>query len=114
MLQFVEFQLLLVSPIIAIWGIVLWRERPTWLGWTLWLGLVASFAAIAFLHSRMDQRLEFDSHAVTGHGFYSLHRVYLTISTGQWLLSLALLGLPMHRWKQEDRRDGDATNCAHL
>lgn len=90
---------------LTIWGIVLWRDKTTWLGWTLWLGLVLSLAALAILHDRMDQRLAFDSHAVTGQGFYSLHRVYLTISTTQWLTALALLRLSMHRWRQVDRRD---------
>jgi hypothetical protein len=87
---------------LTIWGIVLWRERTTWLGWTLWLGLVVSLAALAVLHGRMDQRLEFGSHAVTGQGFYSLHRVYLMISTAQWLAALTLLALTMHSWSNAD------------
>ena len=87
---------------LAIWGVALWREKTTWLDWTLWLGLILSLAALAVLHSRMDQRLEFDSHIVTGKGFYSLHRVYLTISTGQWLASLALLWLTLNRWRRTD------------
>jgi hypothetical protein len=66
-----------------------------------------SLAALAVLHGRMDQRLEFDSHIVAGQGFYSLHRVYLALSTAQWLAALALLGLTMHRWRQADRRDVD-------
>jgi hypothetical protein len=90
---------------LTIWGIVLWRDKATRLGWTLWLGLVLSLAALAILHGRMDQRLEFDSHAVTGQGFYTLHRAYLTISTTEWLTALALLGLTMHRWGQVDRRE---------
>ena len=90
---------------LTIWGIVLWRERTAWLGWTLWLILVVSLAALAILHGHLDQRLEFEPHAVTGHGFYSLHRAYLAISTAQWLASLTLLGLTMHGWRQADRRD---------
>jgi len=90
---------------LTIWGIVLWHERPTWLGWTLWLGIVLSLAVLAILHSRLDQRLEFDSHAVMGQGFYSLHRVYLTISTAQWLAALTLLALTLHQWRNADRRN---------
>jgi hypothetical protein len=54
---------------LTIWGFVLWRERTTWIGWTLWLGLVLSLAALAILHGRMDQRLELESHVVAGRGF---------------------------------------------
>jgi hypothetical protein len=89
---------------VTIWGVLLWREKTSWLGGTLWLGLVVSLILLVLLHGRMDQRLEFDSHAVTGQGFYSLHRVYLTISTSQWLAALTLLGVTMNRWRQADRR----------
>ena len=89
---------------LTIWGILLWRDETSWPGWTLWLILLLSLAALVMLHGRMDQRLEFDLHSVTGQGFYSLHRVYLTISTGQWMAGLTLLGLTLHRWSLADRR----------
>ncbi len=90
---------------LTIWGIVFWREKTRWLGWTLWLSLLLSLAALVILHGGMDQRLEVESHVVAGKGFYSLHRVYIALSAGQWLASLALLGLTIHRWRQADRRD---------
>jgi hypothetical protein len=91
---------------LTIWGFVLWRERTRWLGWTFWLAIVLSLVALVLLHGRMDQRLEIDSHVVAGKGFYSLHRVYLAFSAVQWLGSLGLLGLTMHRWREIDRRGG--------
>jgi hypothetical protein len=89
---------------LTIWGFILWRDKASWLGWTLWLILVASLVVLVFLHVGMDQRLETSSHLVTGQGFYRLHRAYLTISTAQWLAALALLGVTMHHWRQADRR----------
>ena len=90
---------------LGIWGIELWRDRTRWVGWMLWLSLLLSLAALVILHGRMDQRLEIDSHIVAGKGFYSLHRLYIALSAGQWLASLGLLGLTMHHWRQADRRD---------
>jgi protein-S-isoprenylcysteine O-methyltransferase Ste14 len=89
---------------LTIWGIELWRGRIRWPGWALWLGLVLSLVGVAILHTRMDQRLEVESHAVVGKGFYSLHRVYIALSAGQWLASLGLLGVTMHHWTQADRQ----------
>jgi hypothetical protein len=88
---------------LTIWGIELWRGRTKWPGWTLWLGLVLSLVALAILHSRMDQRLDFDSHIVAGKGFYGHHRLYIALSAAQWLASLALLALTMLQWKQAVR-----------
>ncbi len=90
---------------LAIWGFVFWREKMTWFGWSVWLGLVVSLAALAMLHGHMDQRLDLGNHLVSGQGFYSLHRVYLTTSTAQWLVALALLGFTIHQWQQMDRHD---------
>jgi hypothetical protein len=88
---------------LTIWGIELWRGRTRLPGWTLWLGLVLSLVALAILHSRMDQRLDLDSHIVAGKGFYSRHRLYIALNAGQWLASLALLAFTMLQWKQADR-----------
>lgn len=35
--------------------------------------------------------------------FYQWHRAYLLVSTGQWLVAVALVPLLLHAWRTEDR-----------
>ena len=62
--------------------------------WIAWLVLLVGQICLFLLHPQMDALLDFSNREILDEPrFYSLHRVYLCISTVQWLAGLGLLGM---------------------
>jgi hypothetical protein len=78
--------------------------RRRWLRGLLWLLMALALAALALLHSDLDRFLvargliNLDPEA-----FRPRHRLYLWVSTVQWVLGLAYLLLTLGAWRAEDR-----------
>ena len=64
-------------------------RRVAWISWAV---LAVSLAALVLLHPLMDALLDAPRRVVLDDDrFYSLHRVYLIVSTVQWLAGLVCL-----------------------
>lgn len=64
------------------------RERSTkWrVGCASWLAMAALLVALFVLHPRLDALLDGTSRSVVDDDrFYALHRIYLLVTTAQWL-----------------------------
>jgi hypothetical protein len=89
---------------LVLWGAAGWSERRPGLR-AAWYGLLATSAgllvALFVLHGVMDDRLD----AGRLRGFYPLHRVYLVVSTVQWLVNLGLLAVALRAWS------GESSSC---
>jgi hypothetical protein len=72
---------------------------------TLWCVLAATLAGLCLLHLYMDRYLDADRLIIVDQPyFHFLHRVYLYVSTLQWLAGIALVGLTLWAWRAVDAR----------
>lgn len=76
-------------------------RRRRWPGWSLWLAAAATQAALFVLVLRMDPLLDPEMRGVEL-GFRPLHRTYLWIHTGQWVVAIALSVTLLNRWRRRD------------
>jgi len=68
--------------------------------WLLWLFLVATLAALAWLHWSMDQHMNDATERLTDRsGFRELHRWYLRVSTAQCAAALMLTWATLRAWR---------------
>jgi hypothetical protein len=94
---------------VTVWGVTLAFDvrRSSRLGrlcWAIWLGIALGLGVLIGLHLIMDRGLDSAGHAILDEArFLRLHEAYITTSTVQWLLCLALLGLTLHAWRSSDR-----------
>jgi hypothetical protein len=74
--------------------------------WGTWLAMLASLAALALLHVKVESYIDFSGQGGIADyaAFYSWHRVYLYIATGQWLVGLAYVVLLLRDWRLADHR----------
>jgi hypothetical protein len=89
-----------------LWDTAASGERSTWrrrLRSLTWAGLAATLGLLAWLHVRMDTLLDDFSQPVDAAAFRTLHRVYLWVQTGQWVLALVYTVLALMAWRVEDR-----------
>jgi hypothetical protein len=92
---------------LVVWGILLWLETPwsSWLGrtsWALWSSLLVTLGVLIGLHVLMDRSLDIPGHNILDEQkFLRLHGAYITTSTAQWLMSLALLALTLSMWREK-------------
>lgn len=77
-----------------------WGRRGRWSS----VAIMAIFLiALVVLHRRMDAYLDPEiGELLNRRAFYPLHRIYLWVSTFQWVFGLAYLGLTLRAWRQED------------
>ena len=62
------------------------RRRNLWIAWTL---MAVTQAALFMIHAQLATRLEPETQSVPDPAsFYSLHRVYLLTTAGQWFACL--------------------------
>ena len=93
---------------LAIWGWDLSAMRGMSPGgrrvrWAIWAGLVLSLVLLVCLHPRLDELLDPRENLVRDrHGFRSLHRRYLMVSTVQWAGCLLLTAMTILAWRNED------------
>lgn len=72
--------------------------------WTLW-GLSAAGLGLLFvLHPRLSALMKSSEQIILDRGALNpIHRLYLCISTGQWLCVTIFLNLMLRSWQEEDR-----------
>lgn len=96
----------LIGAVSVVLGFLLiWAERRIGgvleRGVRLALALIsaASLVGLFVLHSRMDRWLD----TVGLRGFRAYHRLYLMVSTGQWLANLGIIALTIRIWTSAGR-----------
>jgi hypothetical protein len=73
---------------------------------TGWIGLVlltVLLVAQVTLHPRLDALLDHEGfNVIDRSGYRNLHQWYLTLSTVQWAVAIALMGWTLRAWRAED------------
>ena len=84
------------------WELALTRRRSGWkVAACSWVLMVVLLGVLYSLHSRMDGMLDSQSRTVTDDAhFYSVHAVYLTVSTVQWILTMYFGGWLLWIWSR--------------
>jgi hypothetical protein len=82
------------------WELALARRRSGWkLATSSWVIMAVSLGVLYWLHGRMDEMLDLQARTITNDaGFNSLHAVYLTISTVQWIMMMYFGGWLLWAW----------------
>lgn len=69
-----------------------------------WLVMLAAQVALFALHPYVGALLDATEHRVTDpEAFYARHRVYLMVTTGQWLAAVTHGAFAVVGWRAEDR-----------
>lgn len=95
---------------LIVWGIALASDAPrrsrTGLTcWALWSSIVLILGVLIGFHVLMDRSLDVAGRAVLDEPkFLGLHAAYITLSTIQWLLCLALLAMTLITWRNDSAR----------
>ena len=72
--------------------------------WFLWAGMLVCLLVLFWLHGRLDESLVVEGRLLRdAEVFRSRHRLYLWISTVQWVFGLLYLVLALVSWRVEDR-----------
>ena len=85
---------------VALWAVAAWAERAAGPRWArlgrlaLLVAASASLVALIVLHRVMEHRLDVGPYLE----FYPLHRIYLAVSTAQWLANLGLMVASVALW----------------
>jgi hypothetical protein len=90
-----------------VWDIAGTRDPAwsrSWIRWALWAVLLVTLGLLAWLHVRLDELIDLDSHGILEPPeFRRLHSWYLNVSTIQWAGSLLLTAATLMAWRAEDR-----------
>ena len=89
---------------LMIWGANLcWERREvSRFEWAAWGTIFVLLIALVVIHLGMDEVLDVKSTSVTNHVRFGMyHKMYIGISSLQWLLSLSLLFVTLLRWSGE-------------
>lgn len=87
------------------------RRRLRWGAWGL---LALLMVVLAQIHLRLDGLLDADDFHVLNQSAYRIfHRWYLSISTGQWVVSIFLLGWTLWAWQIEGGHGDTIPGAAH-
>lgn len=79
------------------------RAIRYWL-WGSWAVMAAGLIALFLLYPRLHELVDFDASRHLDRGrFYWLHRVYLLISTAQWVASVVFAVVLLQAWRANDR-----------
>ena len=69
-----------------------------------WLVLLVAQVALFALHPYVGALLDAAARQVTDHaGFYVRHRIYLLVTTAQWVAAVAYGGFALVAWRAEDQ-----------
>jgi hypothetical protein len=80
------------------------RKLARWLGWAVCVGLLG---VLVWLHGDMDALIDREAGRLTDRkAFRAIHIAYLWVTTGHWLVALALAWLTLGAWRGEDRSAG--------
>lgn len=96
---------------LIIWGANLWWERRDVFRYE-WLAFATTFAlliALVVIHLGMDRVLDIRTTVVTNHQHFGrYHKLYIGISSVQWLLSLLMLFGALLRWNRGEVNAGES------
>jgi hypothetical protein len=91
---------------LALWLEHLWHERRRGVSrmeWLVWGLATLAVVGLVGIHMPMDRLLSVESTSVLDRvAFRQYHKMYIGISTLQWLASLMMLLLAIVRWKKRD------------
>lgn len=76
--------------------------------WATWTVSAVGLVALVVLYRDLDAGFDDRDHLRDRPGFRFWHGVYLSVSTGHWLLALAQLALCLTAWRRQDRENADA------
>lgn len=88
---------------LIVWTENLWRvrQRVSKIEWVILAVEFALLATLAVVHFVMDQVLDAETNSVVDYVRFGLgHKIYISVSSVQWLLSLLLLFLTIKRWNR--------------
>jgi hypothetical protein len=102
-----------LALVILLWDLLAGRDAVRWrrgLRILSWVVMVLTLAALFWLHPRLAEFLDADSLSVVEpRTFRPRHRLYLWISTVQWVAGLLFLGSTLMTWRAHDRLTGAQT-----
>ena len=76
------------------------RRAARWICWCL---LAVFLVVLAFLHTRLDARLDATEFRILDEsGYRVFHIWYLGVSTIQWAAAIVLIGLTIQAWRMHD------------
>ncbi len=82
------------------------RGPSAWGGlgrWLIWFCMGLLQAALVWLHPQLDLHLDVDAGEILNRqAFRALHRLYLWLSTFQWVFALIFAWLTLYVWREED------------
>jgi hypothetical protein len=89
------------------WDVAATRDKSLtrrWARWAVWMGMIITLLALAWLHGHLDQLLNPELRELTSpRAFRTGHRWYLWLSTVQWAFGVAYALLALCGWRAEDR-----------
>jgi hypothetical protein len=90
---------------LILWLEHLWRERRSGVfqvEWYVWGFATLSLGVLVGIHFRMDRLLNAELRSVRDHAAFSrYHKLYVGMSTLQWVASLVMMLLTLSRWSRE-------------
>jgi hypothetical protein len=101
-LNFVCGCALLLMLVETIGGAMAASKRGRWIEIVMLLLIGGFLIALIWLHPIMDEMIIVENEAITDEArFYGLHRIYLWLSTFQWVMAWIWLFLTVRRWREE-------------
>ena len=80
-------------------------RRRSKLRWSVWLSMVGVLAALIVLHPTLDSLIDVDAHALIDRPSFRLrHRIYLWVSTLEWVLAGSYLWLLLRDWARSEAK----------
>ena len=96
-----------VALIVLLWDVCVARDPARWRRgsrWLLWAGMLLSLLWLFWLHGQLDELLVPRGRIIRDLDlFHVRHRLYLWISTVQWVCGLLYLVVTLAIWRAEDR-----------
>ncbi|HEV8058385.1 MAG TPA: hypothetical protein VGP68_00810, partial [Gemmataceae bacterium] len=81
------------------------RQLQSKLRWGIWACMAAVLLALIIAHPSLNALIDVDAHTITDRArFRSHHRMYLWISTLEWVLGGIYLWLMLRAWRTENDR----------
>jgi hypothetical protein len=81
-------------------------RRRIWCRWLSWAGMLGILLALVWLHPHLDRLLDSRARDYIDEPardlFVPRHRLYLWLSTAQWLFGIAFVALALWAWHDED------------
>jgi hypothetical protein len=87
------------------WDLAAERRTRVKRRWLLWLFMLATMAALAWLHLYMDALIDMENYRLHDRpAFRDLHRWYLRVISAQWIASIAFTIATLKNWRDTDAK----------